>query len=502
MEKRVLLFAPPATGKSFLLRRRAAEILSENQNAQILFLSPETGLIFELEKKLREIFPEEILATFHGKISESQKAENFWKIKTGAAKIVCGSRSALFLPFENLAAIFVEEFHDGSFKNPAAPRFRTERAAELLAENFRAQLVFSSATPTFEKFFAAQNGRFFFTKIDSKNLPKQKVEIVDLKNEIGAKNFSPLSRILCQKLAKNFAENKKAILFLNRRGLNSAMVCRDCGESLRCHFCRVALAHHHKNNENFLLCHQCSRVFRVPEKCPNCRGVKLKFFGFGSQKIETILQEKFPNAKIFRADGDTKNLREVLENFFASKNGILIGTQIVTKSFDDAEVGLVAAILADADWQIPDFRSNERAFANLTQLAGRVARGGGEVVFQTLNSRNNLISDAAAGDFEKFFTREIEIREKFFLPPFSRGMKLIFANSKKEISFSRARTTAQKIQKFLHKPEKVFVAPALSPRKFGKFFVHVLLFAKNPREILRKVNLAGARVDFDPTETV
>ena len=603
-EKKVLLFGKNQSGKTFLIARRIAQILNENSNAQILILCDKIGVAWKAKRFFEKFFNREILTFFGAHFSENLKYEIFFKVKSGAAKIVIATRGGIFLPFVNLKFVAIDDFEGRNFKNQSSPRFDGLNLAENLAENFGAQFILSSSTPTFEKFFAAKKEKLKLAKIENEKkenvipeffekkypespnfeiqkaktakmktafakvafeknsansnfkfqnekLPRpacrqagipdrvrndkirirnfksvnfkngnsknevssrkfekevlsKKIEIINLKNEVEQKHFVPLSRkLICE--IRELCEQKsnaKIVLFLNRRGFSTTVFCRECGESLKCKFCATSLTHHRQKNRDFLLCHLCSRVFEIFGKCENCGSRRIDFLGVGCEKVAEFCRREFPSAKIFRGDAEVLNSEKKIENifgeFFNSENcsKILIGTEIVAKNFDE-KIDLAAAILAENDLQIPQFRAAEKFFANLSRFAGRNCA---KFLVQTFAPQNEILENALIDDFEKFFDDEIVARQKYFLPPFSRALKLIFKNAKKEIAFFAAQNLQKKIAKILQKNERAFFAPDFHPRQNGKYVFNVVVFCENPRKILQKVSLKNCVIDIDAYE--
>lgn len=498
-----LLTGKTGSGKSFLLRQIAAEALNEGKT--VLYLVPEIALTFEALRKAQEAYGKDNIAVFHSRLSEGEKAALWWRVKTGEAKIVFGSRSALFLPFPALDLIIIEEEHDSSYKNDQAPRYHAHKVAEILRETYQAKVVLTGATPSLETFHRATEGAISLAKLSAEQKDEREIEIVDMRDELLSANPSPLSRLLKKQIGETLTQGKKVLLFLNRRGFHSTLFCRECGNALRCNFCHITLTHHRKGAKEYLLCHHCGRITLAPPRCLACGSPRLTFFGAGTQKIEDLVKTEFPEAKVLRADRDSTqkkaDFQNILREFFDGEGQILVGTQIIGKGFDSAEIGLVGVILADTSLQIPDFRAREKTFQLLTQAIGRV-RHKGHIVIQTFLPQNDVIQKIAAGDYENFYTHELAEREKLALPPFRRIAKLMFVHHIKEKAFAAARKAEARLKKLLTENEEVFLAPALIPFKHGKYHINVFLYSPAPEALLSKINLTEARVDIDPVDTV
>jgi primosomal protein N' (replication factor Y) len=558
---RSLLFAPTGSGKSHLLRMLADGILRQKKTA--LFVVPEIGLTQELVQKCNEVFGEEHVALYHSRLAEGEKARVFWKVKTGVAKVVIGSRASLFLPFQDLGLIALEEEHEWTLKSDQSPRYHAKDVCLYLSEIHTAQLVFSSATPSLESIandelripndktqkqgtgdkeqgtgnkeqelrimdyesrrepdnsqFSILNSQVASHDFRLITLPARtplpQISLVDLKEESLAKNPTLLSHALQLQMQKTLEKKQQVLLFLNRRGFHRTLLCQDCGEIVRCPECATSLVLHQGKEKEFLLCHYCGKVFGVPEKCSHCGSVRIGYLGSGTAKIEKMVQTLFPEKKVVRIDRDTTSQKsgfsDLYSDVLSGEADILIGTQIIAKGLDFENIGLVGILDADAGLHIPDFRSAERTFQLLTQVIGRAGRRGqsSNVILQTRLPHHPLFVHLKKGDTEGFYAEELRIREEFFLPPFSRIIKLIFVGVKKETVFQRARETQQILMsvakdRFPGERVDVSVAPSLHPKKHGKYHVNVLLVAKDPESILFKTPIKGCRIDNDPVEVV
>ena len=501
--KKCLLFGSSGSGKSFLLRKLTFDYLQ--QKKQVLILSPGLITTLELLRQFEKDFPKEIIQPFHFKMNQNERMLAWWKVKSGKAKIIIANKKGLFLPFKNLGFIAIEEEHDSlGFKNMNHPKINFKNIAENLVQIFKSSLILSSATPSIETFYQTQQKKdnLPLAEIKEKFLAK-KINIVDMKNEISAKNFLPFSNLLLRKIKENLQKNKKIILFLNRRGFHTTVICRSCGRVQKCNHCNVVLVQHYKNKQEFLLCHQCGKVFYFPEKCHHCNSFQISSFGFGTQKITTLLKQYFPKTKILRIDKDStvnkNSAKNILDDFLNTKGSILIGTQMAIKGIEHNEIGLISSLLADIDLQIPDFRSSERMFDNIAQLCGRIKRQNqGEILIQTFIPSSNILQYAAKEDFKSFYQQEIINRKKSFFPPFIRILKITISSLSKENSFKKARKIEEKIKKIILKNEKVFVTLPLVPRKNNYFLVNVFVHCFAPQEILTKLKLKKVDIDIDP----
>lgn len=506
-----LLFAPTGSGKSHLTRKLAADALAAGSS--VFFLLPEIGLTGELVAKCKTIFGDAAVAVYHSRLSEGERAETFWRIATGQARVIVGSRAALFLPFQDLGLIVMEEEHEWTYKSDQSPRYHARDVAEELARLHRARLVYATATPSLETWYRAHSRQLPVTRLPSRSAAPE-FSIIDLREEVAARNTSLLSRTLTNKVTAALQNKKQALLFLNRRGIFRTLICEDCGEAMRCPDCAIALVSHAgKEGKEFLLCHQCGHVFGIPERCVSCGGSKMRFFGSGTAQIERVVKNRFPDHKVLRIDRDTtaakSGFADLHETFASGAADILVGTQIIAKGLDFANVGVVGILDADAGLGIPDFRATERTFQLLVQVAGRAGRRGqaAEVVIQTRLPQLPLWQTLRSGNAERFYEQELALREQHFLPPASRIAKLIFSAKTKEGTFGAARkleAILRQRSKELFPEEKIqiFVAPALHPKRHGKYFANLFVISAMPEALLRAVPLPRCRIDIDPADVV
>lgn len=366
----------------------------------------------------------EQIAVLHSKLSVGERYDQWQRIKKNEAKIIIGARSAIFAPVSNLGVIIIDEEHDDSYKSEMTPRYQAKEIARTIAEHENIPLILGSATPDLKTFYKAQKNeikKLTLTKRANKShLPK--VKIVDLREELANGNKTMLSRKLYENIKDNLEKKHQTILFLNRRGFSTFVMCRDCGYTVKCKNCNITLTYHLK--ENKLKCHYCGYEQENVTICPECNSTKIKYFGTGTQKLETQVRKIFPNATTIRMDIDTvtkKNSHEDIINRFKKENiDILIGTQMVVKGHHFPNVTLVGVIAADSSLNIEDYRANERTFQILTQVAGRAGRENlpGDVIIQTYNPDQFSIECAKKQDYNEFYNIEINLRKQLKYPPF------------------------------------------------------------------------------------
>ena len=366
-----------------------------------------------------------IIAILHSKLSNGERFDEWRRIKNGDARIVIGARSALFAPIDNIGIIIIDEEHDSSYKSETTPKYDARDVAKRIGKAYNSCIVLGSATPDIRSYYnAIQNKEIKLLqlneRISSYGLPK--VQIIDMRNELANGNKTVFSRALYDEIQKNLDSKEQTILFLNRRGYSTFVMCRDCGYVVKCDNCDVSMTYHITRNK--LICHYCGFEKKPVSICPQCGSNNIRYFGTGTQKIETQINKFFPNASVIRMDVDTtqtKNAHEIILNKFKNeKIDILLGTQMITKGHDFSNVTLVGVLAADSSINIGDYRAEERTFQLLTQVAGRSGRGDkiGRAIIQTYMPDDFSIQMAQKQDYISFYKQGIKVREKLNYPPF------------------------------------------------------------------------------------
>ncbi|TSD01452.1 MAG: primosome assembly protein PriA [Parcubacteria group bacterium Athens0714_25] len=434
-----LLSGNSSSGKTEIIIQAARKITSrKNDFSQVLILVPELTHIAPLIERISIHFKQDEVAVLHSKLSKGNFFSTWQKIKSGQAKIIIGTRQAIFAPFFDLKLIAVDEEHDVSYKQwDANPRYDARIVAEKLSELSGANLVFSSATPRIENFWKTKNNQCDLLTIPNFEIQKVHCEVVDMKKERWAKNRSPLSRKLKGEIEYALKNKLQTILFVNRQGMSAFSVCKKCKEVLKCPKCERALVYQKKGNYQCLHCSYKTSDFPT---CPNCKEMIFENVGVGTEKILRELRKNFYSARIEIVDNQTMKSQKAHENvwrkFSQGKIDILIGTQMITKGWDLKNVGLVGIIDADGLLSFPDLFTNENAFAHIVQASGRTGRPGsrfpGEVVVQTFQPENFIIKSAIEKDFNKFYEKELGERKELDYPPFGKLIKLIFQDQNKK----------------------------------------------------------------------
>lgn len=417
-----LLYGVTGSGKTSVFMKLIERVLGDNKG--IIVMVPEISLTPQFVSLFSKRFGEKV-AVFHSALSLGERLDEYKRVKKGLAQIVIGTRSAAFAPFDNLGLIIMDEEQEYSYKSESSPRYHAREIAKFRVSSNNALLVLSSATPSVETFYYANNGRYSINKLTkrygSATLPE--VVTADMNIEVQNGNTTGFSNVLLENLEYNLEHHKQSILLLNRRGHNTFVTCRTCGESVICPNCSISLTYHSANDR--LMCHYCGYSIKYTNKCPTCHSNTLRFGGTGTQKAESDIAEIFPDARILRMDTDATSSKSSYEKMISAfANGeydILVGTQMVAKGLDFPNVTLVGVLNTDQMLYADDYRSYERSFSLLTQVVGRSGRGKskGMAVIQSYTPDNLIISMAAKQDYNTFYNTEINVRKAMLYPPFA-----------------------------------------------------------------------------------
>lgn len=421
-----LLHGVTSSGKTEIYIHLIYKYMAEG--LQVLYLLPEIALTTQITERLHRVFGDK-MGVYHSKFTDVQRLNVYKRqISDSPYQLVLGVRSSLFLPFQNLGLVIVDEEHDTSYKQQEpAPRYHARNAALMLAKMFGAKALLGTATPAFETYHLARKGRYGYVQLTQRYLGVQlpEVRVVDLKEMRRKKQMQgAFSLPLIEEIRGALERKEQVILFQNRRGFAHFLECRQCGWVPRCPHCDVSLTYHKKTQ--MLSCHYCGYVTRVPEKCPNCEEPKLTDVGLGTEKVEDQIAQLFPDATTLRMDLDTAKTRSqcerIIQSFAAHEADILIGTQMVTKGLDFDHVSVVGVLDANVMLNQPDFRSYERTFHVLSQVAGRAGRRNsmGRVILQTRSADSDIITQIAANDYWAMFYQQMQERHDFSYPPFTR----------------------------------------------------------------------------------
>lgn len=437
-----LLYGVTGSGKTSVFMKLIEAV--RNDKKGVIVMVPEIALTSSLIRQFHHRFGEKV-AVFHSGLSAGERADEWKRVKNGDADIAVGTRSAVFAPFENLGLIIMDEEQEHTYKSDFSPRFHARDIAKFRCKYHNSLLILASATPSVESYYMALCNRYSLNTISKRygqaNLPN--VKIVDLNEEISKGNNSAFSDLLIRELIENIRDNKQSIILLNRRGYNTFASCRNCKEVLTCPNCSISLTYHSANRR--LMCHYCGYSMEFTDECPNCHERKVRYLGFGTQKIEEDLQKIIPEARILRMDADTTMNKfshdKKFRLFSEGKYDIMIGTQMVAKGLDFSNVTLVGVLSADQSLYTNDFRSYERTFSLLTQVVGRAGRGEytGRAIIQTYTPENPVITLASKQNYDEFYNSEIKMRKVMLYPPFVDLCVICFSSPKQDKIFSAAK---------------------------------------------------------------
>jgi primosomal protein N' (replication factor Y) len=460
------------------------------------------------------------VAVLHSGLSETERHEAWWRARRGEAKVVVGTRSAVFAPVADLGVVIVDEEHDSSYKQEESPRYHGRDVAVVRARLAQALAVLGSATPSLESYWNAREGKYRLLKLEERigGRPLASVEIVDMRQEFRETHTQvPISRRLKDEIEAQLRTGAQTMILLNRRGYSWFLLCRSCGETQRCVNCSISLTYHRR--EHRLICHYCGYTAGVPSKCPSCGSEYLHYVGEGTEKLEAKLGEVFPGARVARLDRDVARraglYRKILADFRQGKIDILVGTQLISKGHDFPGVTLVGVVSADLGLGIPDFRAAERTFQLLTQAAGRAGRGDapGRVLVQTFYPEHYAIRLAADQNYDGFYSKELRFRRIMHYPPSAALANVIAQDAKLE----QAAKVAKHVQGFLARLEgtaqtlKVLgPSPAPLAKIEGRHRIQFLLKASSRarlNEVLRRladeceqrgIRAQSVVIDMDP----
>lgn len=428
----ILLHGVTASGKTEVYFKLIKDVIDSGKN--VLFLAPEIALASQLTKRLARKFGIKDVAIWHSSIGEGEKYDVWQRLYKNEIRILAGARSAVFAPLQNIGLIIIDEEHEGAYKqtNPA-PRYDARVVARRLAQFYQAPLILGSATPDVSTYYyATNNNNLFEMKHRFNNSPLAKPQVINMQEYGKASYKGIISKPLQTEITETLERGQQVILLMNRRGYSTYTQCKACGTVIECPDCSIPMIWHTSIKQ--LKCHYCNKEMSFPEYCPTCGSNALSTSGVGTQKIELLIKELYPNARVERIDSDIltkKNAHiELLGKFQRGEIDILVGTQMIAKGLDNPNVTLVGVLSADSGFNVPDYRASERGFQLLTQVAGRAGRGEfkGKVLFQTYNPEYYAFQTAKSQNYEKFFETEIKSRQEYDYPPFSQIVRLIISS--------------------------------------------------------------------------
>ena len=486
-----MLHGVTGSGKTEVYLRCIERVLSAGRQA--ITLVPEIALTPQMVRLYKGRFGR-VVAVLHSRMSDGERYDEWMRIDNGSAPVILGVRSAILAPVPDPGLIIIDEEHEPTYKQGEAPRYHARAVALYLAQKNRGVLVLGSATPSLESYCRALPGGEYTllnmpVRVNDKSMPS--VQLVDMRREVQSGNNGIFSLLLLQKLRARLLNHEQVIIFLNRRGFKTLVVCRECGLVMKCPRCEISLTYH---TDDRLRCHYCNYQVQAPRRCPDCGGSQVGYFGTGTQRVEMELLAQLPGTRILRMDADTTTRKgsheQILTAFADGEADILVGTQMVAKGLDFPGVTLVGVINADSTLHMPDFRAGERTFQLLAQVAGRTGRGNepGEVLIQTYTPEHYAVQAAARHDYLGFFQQEIEMRKEMGYPPFAKMVRILVAG-KDETNVQQA---TEKIRALLdgfaagsNGGKIMIIGPAPAPlaRLKDDFRWHVILWSADYRQL-------------------
>ncbi len=506
----ILLHGVTGSGKTEVYLQALAAVIARGKRGIVLV--PEIALTTQAIQRVAGRFPGRV-AIIHSALSMGERYDEWRRIRAGKIDVVIGPRAALFAPLPDLGMIILDEEHEPAYKqSELRPTYHAREAALVLGQILRIPVVLGSATPSVESYYRAEQGHYRLVELPERigaSLPP--VEVIDLREELHAGNTSIISRRLQEELERVLSLGQQAILFLNRRGAASCVLCRDCGFVAICDRCDMPLTYH--STERILLCHYCGQQRPVLQFCPTCKSSGIRYFGLGTEKVQDTIQRSFPHARLLRWDRDTAKNRhaheQLLDRFANREADILVGTQMIAKGLDLPGVTLVGVVSADIALNMPDFSAPERAFTLLTQVAGRAGRGAeaGRVIVQTFNPQNLCIDAASRHDYHEFYALEIETRRRYGYPPFRQFVKFTYSHANRHRCQNEALLLCESLNNWIERlgledTDVIGPAPALVGRIKGKYRWQMIARGPDLHPLMQAIDAPGWEVDIDPVSTV
>lgn len=461
--RRFLIHGVTGSGKTEVYMQAVQQCL--DMNRAVIMLVPEISLTGQIIDRFTGRFGVAQIAVLHSGLTHRERYDEWMRIRRGQVKVVIGARSAVFAPFEQIGLIILDEEHEATYKSDMTPKYDTVEVAIKRLQAHQGVLLLGSATPSIPTYFRAEEGIYHKLELTKRYnaMPLPEVQTVDMRMELRDGNRSILSRALYRAMVETLEQGQQIILFLNRRGYSTFISCRECGLVVKCPNCGISLTYHKDSGK--AVCHYCGYGEEPKTVCPECGSTYIRYFGTGTEKVETVVSEFFPEVPVERLDLDTikkkGSIDRILGRFQKEKTKILIGTQLVAKGLDFHNVGLVGIVSADVTLNIPDFRSPERTFQLVTQAAGRAGRGDrkGRVIIQSYTPDHYAIQLAARQDYNGFYREEIRFRRYMEYPPYSDLIQVIFASREEETAKQAAKFWHDRLQQILGAGEQSFIFP-------------------------------------------
>lgn len=487
-----LLHGVTGSGKTEVYLEIMERTIAKGREA--ILLVPEIALTPQMVNRFKGRFGAQV-AVMHSRLSQGERYDEWRKIRRGEVKVAIGARSAVFAPFRNLGLIIMDEEHEGSYKQEETPRYHARTIAQYRGLHHQAIVILGSATPSMETYHEAQKGRIQFFEMKDRvgNRPLPEVTVVDMREELRDGNRTMFSKPLMDAINLRLEREEQIVMFLNRRGFSTFIMCRSCGYVAQCPHCDISLTYHRSNRT--LRCHYCGYTEREPQVCPECGSEHIRFFGTGTQKVEEELARYFPGIRVIRMDVDTTGRKgaheKLLEAFRDGKGDVLLGTQMIAKGLDFPNVTLVGVLAADSMLNLPDFRAAERTFQLVTQVGGRAGRHEkkGEVILQTYNTEHYSIQYASRHDYTSFFVEEIKQRYEKNYPPYYRLVLFTFSHENVPLLVKTSERFAGRLREVIP-PGAYLLGPVASPiaRIKDRYRFQCMIKYKNDPRVLPAVH--------------
>ncbi|MBQ1533958.1 MAG: primosomal protein N' [Erysipelotrichaceae bacterium] len=501
-----LLFGVTGSGKTEVYLHLARYYLKQNKD--VLILVPEISLTPQMIQRVKERFEDVVF--YHSELSDQERYEQYKRVKQGEVRIVVGTRSAIFLPFQKLGMIIIDEEHDQSYKQDNVPCYHVKNVAFRRALTHQAKVLLASATPSLESYTRALKGDYEFLQLQNRiNLNLPEIKVIDLARQIRQRDSYIISKPLDEAIRKTLEQSKQVIILLNRRGYSPIIKCSECSTTLMCTDCDTPLNYH--KDENVLKCHQCGRTYRIPKTCPNCGKNSLVYYGFGTKRVEEELHQRYPEARIERMDRDNverKGAHErILKRFESHETDILIGTQMIAKGLDYPDVTLVGILNADAGLMHQDYNSAKMTFDLLMQASGRSGRANskGQVIIQAFNTEHYAIKAVMNQDYGYFYRIEMNYREKTGYPPYSHIVEMIVSDANESRLNTSAELLDEEIGRLKYKKYRLYEMAKIKKQFRKRILImdkDLIGMLKDLHQIidryLKRNNVSRIKVDIDP----
>ena len=495
--KTYLLYGVTGSGKTEVYLKLILDVLDMGKSA--IFLVPEISLTPQMTARVKARIKD--CAVFHSAMSDSERYDEWRKIYRGEVRVVVGARSAIFAPLKNIGIIIIDEEHEHSYKQDTNPRYNAKDVARMRADYHNCPLILGSATPSIESFYKAKNGEYELLSLPNRanNSVLPNMHIINMATEMAYGNKSILSNTLANLITDRLEKKEQVMLLINKRGYASFMMCRKCGETVKCPNCDVTLTYHLSSEK--LVCHYCGYRQDKVSECPKCKSKKIKHVGIGSEQVEQMIKEKY-NCNVIRMDSDTTSTKgshaRLIKDFMDKKAEILVGTQMISKGLDFDNVTLVGILLADITLKMPDFRSSERTYDLIMQVAGRAGRRNikGDVVVQSYSTDHYSITSTKFNNYEVFYNKEIKYRELSNLPPFAHISQIVIQDEDMNKAFNYGRMIKKRVEQIL--PDAVVYGPASAVigRIKNKFIVQLTIKNKKDNYDLFKIMEENQDIDI------